>query len=108
MFYSLRNRGEDGSKRQVVDKPEGNELTYIAQSSGNVGSTRITNEAALDKVPTTQEIRNTWIRNINRRLQLERLMTDTTKYGKKALKATLVEKTWWEFSETRNSYKKIG
>ena len=56
---------------------------------------RITDGAALDKIPTAQATRETWIRNINRRLQLERLMTDRSKYGKKALKAKLVEKTWW-------------
>ena len=44
---------------------------------------------------TEDEIEATWERAMNRRLQLERLMTDTTRYGKKALNTKLVEKAWW-------------
>jgi len=56
---------------------------------------RISDEASMEKIPTEQEVRASWIRNLNRRLQLERLMTDKLRYGQKALKARLVEKTWW-------------
>jgi hypothetical protein len=56
---------------------------------------RISDEASLEKIPTEQELRASWIRNLNRRLQLERLMTDKFRYGRKALKRKLVEETWW-------------
>jgi len=56
---------------------------------------RISDEASLEKIPTEQEIRASWVKNLNRRLQLERLMTDKYRYGPKALKPKLVEKTWW-------------
>lgn len=71
----------------------------ISESAHQIWRTRckwrITNEASLDRLPTPQEVRDTWIKNMNRRLQLERLMTDSVRYGNRALKATLVEKTWW-------------
>lgn len=56
---------------------------------------KIANGASLEKIPTEQEIRATWIRNLNRRLQLEILLTNRSKYGPKTLKPQLVEKTWW-------------
>jgi len=37
---------------------------------------KIANEGSLEKIPTEQEIRATWIRNLNRRLQLEILLTN--------------------------------
>jgi hypothetical protein len=64
---------------------------------------RIANEASLDKIPTEQEIRATWIRNLNRRLQLEILMTNKSIYGHKALKPKLVEKTWWGILQNQES-----
>ena len=56
---------------------------------------KISEGAALEKIPSDEEVRVTWLRTINRRLQLEMLMTDKVRYGNKALKPTLVEKTWW-------------
>jgi hypothetical protein len=56
---------------------------------------RINREGSPTRMYTIDEIEATWERAMNRRLQLEHLMTDTTRYGKKALKAKLVEKTWW-------------
>jgi hypothetical protein len=49
----------------------------------------------MEKIPTEQKVRASWIRNLNSQLQLERLMTNKLRYGQKALKARLVEKTWW-------------
>jgi ribonuclease HI len=56
---------------------------------------RISDEASLEKIPTEQEIRANWLKNLNRRLQLEMLMTDKYRYGSRALEPKLVEKTWW-------------
>ena len=95
---NLANFHSERSNRKL---PGANRLyaILISESAHLIWRTRckwkITNEAALDRLPPAQEMRDTWVKNINRRLQLERLMTDNIKYGKKALKATLVEKTWW-------------
>ena len=56
---------------------------------------RINDEADPEKIPTEKEIRTTWLNMINRRLQLDCLLTNKHKYGKKALRPSLVEKTWW-------------
>ena len=56
---------------------------------------KINREGSPTRIHTEDEIEATWERAMNRRLQLERLMTDSTRYGKKALKAKLIEKTWW-------------
>jgi hypothetical protein len=68
---------------------------------------KITNEAALDRLPLAQEVRDTWIKNIDRRLQLERLMTDRIRYGNKALKSQW-KKRGGGSSETKNPSKTIG
>ncbi|KAF9561171.1 hypothetical protein CPC08DRAFT_802184, partial [Agrocybe pediades] len=49
-----------------------------------------------ERIPTAQETRNTWVKQINRRLRMDCLHTNTFRYGKKALRVTLVESTWWE------------
>ncbi|KIM39171.1 hypothetical protein M413DRAFT_419656, partial [Hebeloma cylindrosporum] len=64
---------------------------------------KISDEASLEKIPTEQEIRANWIKNLNRRLQLERLMTNKFKYGSRALKPELVEKTWWGVLQAQES-----
>lgn len=55
---------------------------------------KISEEAAPEKIPRNEVIKEMWLRT-NRRLQLEMLQTDKAQYGRKALKFTLVEKTWW-------------
>ncbi|KAJ7671504.1 RnaseH-domain-containing protein [Mycena polygramma] len=40
------------------------------------------------------EIRNRWLKTMNNRLAIDCAMTDTLKYGKKALKMPMVKKTW--------------
>ena len=71
----------------------------LSESAHQIWRTRckwkISDEASLEKIPTELEVRASWIKNLNRRLQLERLMTDKLRYGQKALKPKLVEKTWW-------------
>ncbi|KAJ7082084.1 hypothetical protein B0H15DRAFT_952760 [Mycena belliarum] len=43
---------------------------------------------------TNREIRNRWLKAINNRLGIDCALTDKKKYGKKALKKSLVRKTW--------------
>lgn len=43
---------------------------------------------------TPQEVGARWLQTINERLRTDCLMTNTSKYGKKALNKTLVERTW--------------
>ena len=47
-----------------------------------------------DKLHTQDEITNRWLQAINVRLKMDRLHTDTLKYGKRALKEKLVLQTW--------------
>ena len=56
---------------------------------------RISDEADPDKIPTKEEVQKVWLNVINRRLRLDCLLTDKHKYGKKAIRQPLVEKTWW-------------
>jgi len=56
---------------------------------------RISDEADPEKIPSIEEVRKTWLNIINRRLKLDCLQTDKRKYGKKAIRPSLVEKTWW-------------
>ncbi|KAJ6572831.1 hypothetical protein DFH09DRAFT_916468 [Mycena vulgaris] len=41
-----------------------------------------------------REIRNRWCKAINNRLNLDCILTNQMKYGKKAIKKTLMKKTW--------------
>ncbi|KAJ7631509.1 hypothetical protein B0H17DRAFT_962323 [Mycena rosella] len=43
---------------------------------------------------SAREIHNRWLKTINNRLGLDRAMTNDGKYGKKAIKKSLVLKTW--------------
>ena len=56
---------------------------------------KISEGATPEKIPSDDAVREMWLRNINRRLQLEMLQTDKLRYGRKTLNSTLVEKTWW-------------
>ena len=47
-----------------------------------------------NKLHTPDEIMNRWHRAINIRLKMDRLHTDTLKYGKRALKEKLILQTW--------------
>ncbi|KAF7325075.1 hypothetical protein MKEN_00550200 [Mycena kentingensis (nom. inval.)] len=40
------------------------------------------------------EIRNRWLKAINSRLEMDCALTNTTKYGKKALRKGLIKATW--------------
>ena len=64
---------------------------------------KISDGASPEKFPTRQELRVGWIKNLNRRLQLERLMTNKPRYGQKALKPKLVERTWWGVLQNQES-----
>ncbi|KAG1742985.1 hypothetical protein EDD22DRAFT_786484, partial [Suillus occidentalis] len=47
-----------------------------------------------DKHHSETEILNRWIHTINMRLKFNRLLTDSMRYGKKALKPETVLQTW--------------
>ncbi|PPR01163.1 hypothetical protein CVT26_016030 [Gymnopilus dilepis] len=47
------------------------------------------------KIRTAEQVRTMWVNTINRRLRFDCLMTDRFRYGNKALRRSLVEKTWW-------------
>jgi ribonuclease HI len=40
------------------------------------------------------KITNRWLKTVNNRLAIDCAMTNTKKYGRKALKSSLVKKTW--------------
>ncbi|KAJ7872983.1 hypothetical protein B0H13DRAFT_1633645 [Mycena leptocephala] len=44
--------------------------------------------------PTESEIRNRWAHTLNMRITVDCLLTNKAKYGKKALKKSLVLRTW--------------
>ncbi|KAJ7906125.1 hypothetical protein B0H13DRAFT_1568251, partial [Mycena leptocephala] len=46
------------------------------------------------RVPTETEIHNRWVNSINTRLRLDRLLTDTTRYGNRAMNIKTVLRTW--------------
>lgn len=54
----------------------------------------IKNEGIKEKYHTETEIYNRWVHAINMRFKFDRLLTDTKRYGKKALKVETVLKTW--------------
>ncbi|KIY50081.1 hypothetical protein FISHEDRAFT_40068 [Fistulina hepatica ATCC 64428] len=55
---------------------------------------RILNNDDPDKWQTTEEIINRWLARIDTRLALDRIMTSRKKFGKKAIKAEIVLRTW--------------
>ncbi|KAJ7728526.1 hypothetical protein B0H16DRAFT_1241223, partial [Mycena metata] len=57
---------------------------------------RLRNERVIqEKDPASQnEIHNRWLRAMNLRLKFDCAMTNAEKYGKRALRKDLVQKTW--------------
>jgi hypothetical protein len=57
---------------------------------------RLRNERVINqKDPAShREIHNRWLKQINNRLALDCAMTDERKYDKKAIKVSLVKRTW--------------
>lgn len=51
-------------------------------------------EGVKEKFHSENEIYNRWVHAINTRLKFDRLLTDSMRYGKKALKTETVLKTW--------------
>lgn len=51
-------------------------------------------EGRKEKFHSEVEIYNRWVHTINMRLKFDRLLTDSSRYGKKALKTELVLRTW--------------
>ncbi|KAG1889238.1 hypothetical protein F4604DRAFT_1505893, partial [Suillus subluteus] len=47
-----------------------------------------------DKFHSKNEIHNRWVATLNKRLNFDKLFTDTLRYGKKALRENLVLRTW--------------
>ena len=56
-----------------------------------------------ERIITENEAHQKWGSAINKRFRLECLMTNRAKYGKKALKQKLVEKTWWGILQNQDS-----
>ena len=56
---------------------------------------KISEGASQEKILSNEAVKDIWLQAINRRLQLEMLSTDKARYGRRALKSTLVAKTWW-------------
>ena len=63
---------------------------------------RIRQEADPQKISTGDQLRRTWVKMINRRLQLEMLMTNVSRFGSKALDSRVVERTWWAILQDRD------
>ncbi|KAJ7698689.1 hypothetical protein B0H17DRAFT_927192, partial [Mycena rosella] len=57
---------------------------------------RLRNERVIQQTGSAPlaKIRNRWLKTINNRLAIDCAMTDEFKYGKKALKISLVKRTW--------------
>ncbi|KAF5378486.1 hypothetical protein D9615_007135 [Tricholomella constricta] len=55
---------------------------------------RIGKDSDPEKRHTETEVVNKWYEAINRRLKFDCLMTDNTRYGRKAIRSTLVKQTW--------------
>ncbi|KAG1862607.1 hypothetical protein F4604DRAFT_1683755 [Suillus subluteus] len=47
-----------------------------------------------DKFHPKKEIHNRWVATLNKRLKFDKLLTNTSRYGKKALRENLVLQTW--------------
>ncbi|KAF9073138.1 hypothetical protein BDP27DRAFT_1159678, partial [Rhodocollybia butyracea] len=52
---------------------------------------------------SAQEVTNRWMFTINSRLSLDRLLTNSKKFGGKVLSCALVTKTWQNVLEGRDS-----
>ncbi|KAF9457662.1 hypothetical protein BDZ94DRAFT_1313963 [Collybia nuda] len=55
---------------------------------------KIARESDPDKKHSEKEVENRWFHAINQRLKFDCLMTDNLRYGRKALRSSLVKKTW--------------
>ncbi|KAF9553196.1 hypothetical protein CPC08DRAFT_243025 [Agrocybe pediades] len=64
---------------------------------------RVSDESDPLKILPDDAIRVLWVKTINKRLRLECLLTDQRKYGKKALKKSTVENTWWPVLKGRRA-----
>ncbi|KAF9058415.1 hypothetical protein BDP27DRAFT_1241297, partial [Rhodocollybia butyracea] len=53
--------------------------------------------------PSAQEVTNRWLFTINSRLNLDRLLTNSKKFGGKALSCALVTKTWQNILDGQDS-----
>ena len=68
------------------------ETAYLVWKMRN--ERRIRNDETRGREATDSEIRNRWIEAINRRLTIDRALTDNTRFGKRALDKKLVKSTW--------------
>jgi len=55
---------------------------------------RIGNNDAREREMTDSDIRNRWTHAINKRLTIDRALTNSARFGKRALEKTLVKSTW--------------
>ncbi|KAF9552782.1 hypothetical protein CPC08DRAFT_789248, partial [Agrocybe pediades] len=64
---------------------------------------RISDESDPLKILPDDAIRVLSVKTINKRLRLECLLTDQRRYGKKALKKSIIENTWWPVLKGRRA-----
>ncbi|KAJ7689062.1 hypothetical protein B0H17DRAFT_937800, partial [Mycena rosella] len=71
---------------------------------------RLRNERMINREnPTSaRAIHNRWLKLINNRLGLDHAMTNEHKYGKRAVKKTLVLKTWRKVLKTKTTSLRTG
>ncbi|KAJ7153557.1 hypothetical protein C8R43DRAFT_1187464 [Mycena crocata] len=96
---------------KMLPKPTlGQIMACAATNKGDAGTTRlfrilisesahliwrIRNERVLqEQHATVREVNNRWLKSINNRLSADCAMTNEAKWGKRAIKKTLVQKTW--------------
>jgi len=56
-----------------------------------------------DKIPEPEKIRRLWFQTLSRRLKLDCLMTNRSRYGSRAIQTSLVDKTWWIVLQNRSN-----
>ena len=73
-------------------------LTLISESAHLIWTLRcawrIGKNGDPAKIPSENEITQRWVWAINKRLRLDRILTNKRSYGKKALNVFIVESTW--------------
>jgi ribonuclease HI len=66
----------------------------ITESAHLIWKLRNERVIGVDGPAPLTKITNRWLKTVNNRLAIDCAMTNTKKYGRKALKSSLVKKTW--------------
>ncbi|KAF9552436.1 hypothetical protein CPC08DRAFT_674149, partial [Agrocybe pediades] len=64
---------------------------------------KITDEGDPEKKPSAEQVQKVWSTAIAKRFRVECLSTSQHRYGKKALKRSIVERTWWPVLNNKDS-----